>query len=561
MVATLEPRKGQPQVFQAMEKLWSRGHDVNLVFVGSKGWKMEALEEKILSHLQINKRLFWLESISDEYLEKVYKASTCLIAASLNEGFGLPLIEAAKYGLPIIVRDIPVFREVAGDYAYYFSGTEPEVLEEAISKWLSLHADGRHPKSDTMPWSTWRESAENLKKVLFNNYRDKQLFVDVSELVQRDAATGIQRVVRNLLFELLDKPPKGYRVEPVYATTSSQQYFHARQFTSRFMGLNSSQLIDDPVDFGPKDIFLALDLCPGVQCSFANYYKHLQENGVSVYFFVYDLLPALRPDWWKDCETGKLMISQFQNWIRVVASSTGAICISQATANDLRSWVNRNKLAKKRMPIKTFVSCLGADFKNANFSFGLPTDTSYVLKRLSNKPTFLTVGTLEPRKGHKQIVDAFEFLWEKGDDINLVIVGKQGWMVEKLVKRLKHHPELNKRLFWFSGISDEYLEKIYTTSSCLIAASEGEGFGLPLIEAAQHKLPIVARDIPVFREVAGGHAYYFKGKEPVDLSRAIQEWLRLYEQDKHPKSDDMPWLTWEQSAMQLKKILFQEGKP
>ena len=49
---------------------------------------------------------FRLQGISDEYLEQVYAASTCLIAASINEGFGLPLIEAARHGIPIVARDI-----------------------------------------------------------------------------------------------------------------------------------------------------------------------------------------------------------------------------------------------------------------------------------------------------------------------------------------------------------------------------------------------------------------------------------------------------------------------
>ena len=65
------------------------------------------------------------------------------------------------------------------------------------------------------------------------------------------------------------------------------------------------------------------------------------------------------------------------------------------------------------------------------------------------------------------------------------------------------------------------LEKVYAASTCLISASEGEGFGLPLIEAAQHKIAIIARDIPVFREVAGDHAFYFNGNESTDLPKAI----------------------------------------
>ena len=127
-------------------------------------------------------------------------------------------------------------------------------------------------------------------------------------------------------------------------------------------------------------------------------------------------------------------------------------------------------------------------------------------------------------------------------------------MVEGLVDHLRTHSELNKRLFWLEGISDEYLEKLYGTSTRLIAASYGEGFGLPLIEAAQHKMPIIARDIPVFREVAGNYAYYCKKEKTEQLVGEIKEWLELYKKNQYPKSDDMPWLSWKESDRQLKVI-------
>ena len=162
---------------------------------------------------------------------------------------------------------------------------------------------------------------------------------------------------------------------------------------------------------------------------------------------------------------------------------------------------------------------------------------------------------MEPRKGHTQTLQAFELLWAQGAQINLVIVGNQGWMVEELSKRLHKHPELNNRLFWLQEISDEYLEQIYAVSTCLIAASEGEGFGLPLIEAAKHKLPIIARDIPEFREVAGDHADYFSGLAPASLASAVEHWLAVYANNGMPKSAGMPWITWSQSADQLEYIL------
>ena len=103
--------------------------------------------------------------------------------------------------------------------------------------------------------------------------------------------------------------------------------------------------------------------------------------------------------------------------------------------------------------------------------------------------------------------------------------------------------------------SDEYLEKIYVASSCLIAAAEGEGFGLPLIEAARHGLPIIARDIPVFREVAGEHVYYFAGQPPTSWRRRSNNGSCCTKSGEHPKPGPIPWITWAQGVERLKEIL------
>jgi glycosyltransferase involved in cell wall biosynthesis len=142
-------------------------------------------------------------------------------------------------------------------------------------------------------------------------------------------------------------------------------------------------------------------------------------------------------------------------------------------------------------------------------------------------------------------------LWAQHIDVNLVIVGKKGWMVDILAERINTHAEFGIRLFWLDGISDEYLESIYNSSTCLVSASEGEGFGLPLIEAAKQGIPIIARDLPVFREVAGEHAFYFNGLSPEDLALAVTAWLSLHQQKQVPDSKLIPILTWAQSTEQL----------
>ncbi len=186
---------------------------------------------------------------------------------------------------------------------------------------------------------------------------------------------------------------------------------------------------------------------------------------------------------------------------------------------------------------------------------GLSAQDELVLEKIGSRPSFLMVGTVEPRKRHEQVLNAFEQLWAAGSDATLVIAGKAGWMVDKLLHRLANHPERDSRLLWLKGSSDELLDRMYKASTCLIAASLNEGFGLPLIEAAKHGLPVIARDIPVFREVAGDHAFYFSDDSPTALAQAIRTWLDLNQRQAHPRSQGMPWLTWAQSARRIEDAL------
>jgi glycosyltransferase involved in cell wall biosynthesis len=550
-VSTLEPRKAQTQILAALDRLWADGHDVNLVLVGQAGWKIESLITRLDSHPEKGNRLFWLRGISDEYLELVYKSSTCLVAASINEGFGLPLIEAARHGIPIVARDIPIFKEVAGSSAHYFSGETGEQLALTLVTWLELNRVGQAPTSQSIRWSTWQQATVSLKFALFdNNYERRQLFLDISQLIEHDARTGIQRVVRALLKEIIENPPKGYRVEPVFATVN-HGYRYASSFSIELNNRVHRNQVNESIEFAPGDLFFGLDLdhhAPRVHQSFL---KDLRKNGVTVIFMVYDLLPIQFPRFWDPIHQVERIAEE---WLTVVASQDGAICISESVAEELHQWIKlNNNTTKKNFSIKWFH--LGADIKNSLPTNGMPDNAFKTLEKIKINPSFLMVGTLEPRKGHSQVLGAFEKLWDSGHQINLVIVGKEGWMVEDLLERMQNHYEYNNRLFWLRDISDEYLEHIYGSCTCLIAASYGEGFGLPLIEAAQHKLPIIARDIPVFREVAGEHAYYFASGDAEGLALSITDWQTMQRDGTQPNSSNMPWLTWRESSKNLTAML------
>lgn len=399
------------------------------------------------------------------------------------------------------------------------------------------------PLADSSPTSEIVALAESIADSLPPRLSQRQLLVDVSELVQRDARTGIQRVVKSLLGELISSPPAGFRVEPVYAVPDgSPGYRYARRFTLGFLGCPTDALVDESVNARPGDVFIGLDLQPRVVPQQRACYWKMRQMGVRVEFVVYDLLPVLLSHCFHPGAA-----TAHEEWLKAVAENDGALCISQAVADDLRRWMEQHVPERLQAGFRIGAFHLGADVDNVTPSTGLPADAERVLELIASQPSFLMVGTLEPRKSHAQVLDAFELLWQAGENVALVIVGKQGWMVESLAARLQEHPERGRHLFWLAEASDEYLTRIYASATCLVAASEGEGFGLPLIEAARQGLPILARDLPVFREVAGEHAAYFEG-DAASLAAAIQSWLVLHRNHAHPHSDHMPHLTWSQSA-------------
>lgn len=384
------------------------------------------------------------------------------------------------------------------------------------------------------------------------NSHAKVLFVDVTLLILEDFKTGIQRVARSILMQLLENPPQGYVIQAIYSERHSG-YKLAKADLGPDGELNLIwDEADDIIAVSAGDIFLGLDFVCMPTLIEKPYLQTIRLQGVKVYFVVYDLLPVQFPAYFPPVS------NQFhEKWLKTIAKFDGVICISKTVADEYRAWAAAKRI-KLDDQFKLSYFHLGADLDHSSPTKGLPPDAAAMLGIFSAKTTFLLVGTIEPRKGYGQMIEAFSALWSQGVDVNLVIVGKVGWNIEALVQSIATHPELGKHLYWLQGITDEYLEKIYGASACLIAASEAEGFGLPIIEAAKKGIPVIARDIPVFREVAGDAAFYFSDKSKAPISAQILDWLELQKTNSQPKSTGIQYINWQQSAEQLKNALLNQ---
>lgn len=385
--------------------------------------------------------------------------------------------------------------------------------------------------------------------------RRKRLLVDISELVQRDWGSGIQRVVRSILNHWLLNPPAGYIVEPVYAVLNEPGYRYARQFTSRMLDIWPFWCEDETVEPVTGDIFVGLDLQPAIVPQQQSLLQEWRRMGVKVCFIIYDLLPAIAPEFFFPGAR-----PNHHAWLATISEFDGVVCISRAVADEYREWLDHYG-PDRITPLEIDWFHLGCDPEmGPTGSDALPAEAEALLARLRGAPSFLSVATVEPRKGFRQTLDAMEMLWAKGVDANFVIVGKPGWMMDDFIARLQTHPELGNRLFWLQDINDDYLLAVYGACRYLIAASQGEGFGLPLIEAARHDLPVLARDIPVFREVAGDAATYFPdSRDPAVLAQAIGNLLKPKKGVAKPRR--MKWMTWAQSADALLACVLRINQP
>ncbi len=396
-----------------------------------------------------------------------------------------------------------------------------------------------------------------------DNKKQIQLLFDVSAISRYDMRSGIERVARAQLQELINIAPDTIRVEPVYlCEEGGLHYRYARKYARKILG-SSDQTEEKPVDVCHGDLFHSADFYRDgvIQAAKAGIYTRWSSMGVTISFVVYDLLPIQHPEFFP--EGTKHLHTQ---WLEaIIPVSDTLICISQTVADDLEIWMGTHIQPEICKKIQITAVHLGFDIKASFPSRGLPDDLEHILAEIKQRPTFLMVGTIEPRKGHLQTIKAFDLLWNKGTEVNLVIIGSEGWKglpssqrrtIPEIIQKIHKHPRLDKNLFWLEGISDLFLEQIYKASTALIAASENEGFGLPLIEAAHFSLPIIARDIAVFREVASDHAFYFSNaKDPQILADAITAWLEAHRQNKHIPSETMPCITWKKSARKTLEAL------
>ena len=173
-VGTLQPRKNVGCLIDAYSLFRNQRPEFKLIIVGKKGWLYEHIFKKV-EDLNLKKNVIFKGYVSDIELTNLYKNAFCFVLPSLYEGFGLPLLEAMRFGSPVISSFTSSLPEVGGDACIYFDPNSPQEL----SKKLQQLSDNRKLRSDLIKRGreriklfSWKKCAEHTLNLLLNKNED-----------------------------------------------------------------------------------------------------------------------------------------------------------------------------------------------------------------------------------------------------------------------------------------------------------------------------------------------------------------------------------------------------
>lgn len=171
----------------------------------------------------------------------------------------------------------------------------------------------------------------------------------------------------------------------------------------------------------------------------------------------------------------------------------------------------------------------------------------------------LFVGTLQPRKNITRLIEAFSYVAGSQKDLELLVVGKKGWLFQDIMAAPRKY-NVESKVKFLEFVTNEELSLLYQNASLFVLPSLYEGFGLPVIEAMANGCPVVISNVSSLPEAGGDAALYVDPNDPNDIAEKIKlvltnESLRDQLIKKGYKQANK--FSWEKTAKETLKVLME----
>lgn len=378
-----------------------------------------------------------------------------------------------------------------------------------------------------------------------------KVYIDITSTLAHPTITGIQRFVIEVVLRIIANQADN-NVEVVllnhnrdYNFSICDQKLFFGYFTqaigTKLQCITTRRCTLD--DMESNSIWLELDAAWVSRIPRTLLYPELKKRNIRIGVFVQDLIAFSHPHM-----VHEDTLIRFPMFMGAVFDHADIIYTSaQFTCDEIK------RIAKEvdcKREIVYQIATLGANFLSGAKS---NEEVAPVAREIAEKgKILLTVSTIEGRKNHKVILDAFDqALCDEGYQV--VFVGKSGWLVDELLDRIHHHPEINKSLYHLEGMNDATVHYLYQQAHMVLFPSYIEGFGLSTVEAMEHGTPVVLSNVPIMREIGGEFCDYFDPDNPEELIKVIEKYEqqpKLYVDAKEKMKQYQP-PTWEECTRRI----------
>jgi FkbM family methyltransferase len=483
-VGTVEPRKNQGRLIEAFENVFENlENSPVLVIVGNirddvAHWKLNADPKKII----------WISGVSDDCLKWLYENCMFTVFISLLEGFGYPILESQYFGKICITSNLGSMQEIAakGGCILVDDPTSVEEIQSALIR-ASEHYNENFKQLNFQDWGHYTyEFYSTVKNLISQVSENFQILYWVDHTIAFPANTGIQRVVRGLARTLLDS---GIDVVPVkWNSTESRFEIPTEPELINLQNWNGPEVSRFNLDLsgaeGKQKYLIVPELTTYSESDhlLGHVIDHAKRLNIRVASVFHDALPVTLPEVYSYAASQK-----HSKYMGDLIKSDLVFTTSKSVHKDLCDYILSQKLVSQsvlarlvRLDLPTFFRtdrAIDADVRKRNET----TREGYKI---------LCVGTLEPRKNHVRLLEAFAQVVNQSnqDNLELILVGRSA---DNSISQLVNEYSELFSVTWKDRVTDEELEELYKNCSFTVFPSIAEGFGLPILESLSFGKPVI----------------------------------------------------------------------
>lgn len=367
------------------------------------------------------------------------------------------------------------------------------------------------------------------------------IYIDITNIPELKTFTGISRVVSEIVSHFI-RDGVDVRLLAYFPDRHAFRIVDSAKFLDAVNGLpeDKTECYTDtcvaPDELEHGSVFFDVNSAWHTLPNRSWLLPRLKARQIRIIPLIHDIIPIRCPQYM----VGQTLVRFMEYIVAHMNCASEIVVTTDAVRNDLKELFNELGIDEK--PIRKIG--LGADFSTGSKSSSEEGSVDPEIENIIRDRRFLlTVGTVEPRKNQKILVEAYEKALADMD-MDVIIVGKIGWDTDELISRIENNPNYNKGLYVLSDVDDATLDLLYSRAFMVVFPSYAEGYGLPTIETLIKGIPIACSDIPVMREVGGGFCDYFSPDDAGQLISIVRKYVddhdlyrakrREIEKDYHP---------------------------